>query len=339
MWDEDDLGAALRAELAQRTPPRPRGGLADAVARGRRRRRRGQFGVALAAVVAVAGVATGVVGAGAVLSGGQDVAATGTSPTGPTPTGSPSTGAPWPRAELPARSPHTTWTPAPTAPPPAGRQTGPVPRCETPDVTDRDLNSVRADLTALQQQVRQALAEVKGVPLDSRVTGLSVAGSGNSSAVMADVPAVDLLIEQRLPSTRPNTRDAFTYTVDVSDAEGTGSVEFTFGRFTGDPLTAADEQAYDMGNCQPPKRHVLADGTVLQIYDVAPSDPFASLNQTLRIYRPDGQLHSLSVRNFGSPDFATNRQDPGNPHRVGPGRPTLPLTEAQLAELGLTMVG
>src|SRR5262245_65265393 len=29
MWDDDDLGAALRAELAQRTPPRPRGGLAD----------------------------------------------------------------------------------------------------------------------------------------------------------------------------------------------------------------------------------------------------------------------------------------------------------------------
>jgi len=78
---------------------------------------------------------------------------------------------------------------------------------------------------------------------------------------------------------------------------------------------------------------------VLQIYDVAPSDPFASLNQTLRIYLPDGQLYSLSVRNFGSPDFATNREDPRHPHRVGAGRPTLPLTEAQLAELGLAMVG
>lgn len=305
MWDEDDLGAALRAELAQRTPPRPRGGLVDAVARGRRRRRRQQFGAALAAVAAVAGVATVVVSAGALASGGQDVAATGTSPTE----------APWPRTDLPAHSPHTTWTPAQTAPPPAGWPTEPVPRCEIPDITGRDLDSVRADLPALQQRVLQALAAV------------------------ADGATVGLLVEQKLPSTRPNTSDAFTYTVDVSDAGGTGSVVFTFGRFTGDPLTAADDQAYDMANCQPPKRHVLADGTVLQIYDVAPSDPFASLNQTLRIYLPDGQLYSLSVQNFGSPDFATNREDPAHPHRVGAGRPTLPLTEAQLAELGLAVVG
>jgi hypothetical protein len=306
MWDEDDLGAALRTELAQRTPPRPRGGLADAIARGRRRRRRQQFGAVLAAVAAVAGVATVVVTAGAVPSGGQDVAATGT-----TPPGTASTEAPWPRADLPAHSPHTTWTPAQTAPPPAGWPTEPVPRCEIPDTTDRELDSVRADLSALQQRVWQALAEV------------------------ADDATVGLLVETKLSS----NPQAFTYTADVSDAGGTGSVEITVGRFTGDALTAADEQAYDMHNCQAPKRHVLADGTVLQIYDVAPSDPFASLTQTLRIYLPDGQLYSLSVRNFGSPDFATNREDPAHPHRVGPGRPTLPLTERQLAELGLAMVG
>jgi hypothetical protein len=310
MWDEDDLGAALRTELAQRTPPRRRGGLADAVARGRRRRRRQQFGAALAAAAVVAGVATVVVSAGALPSDGQNVAATGTTTTGMSPTE-----APWPRADLPAHSPHTTWTPAPTAPPPAGRPVEPVPRCEVPDITDRDLDSVRADLSALQQQVWQALAAV------------------------ADDATLGLLGETKLPSTRSNTGHTFTYDVDVSDAGGTGSVRFSFGRFTGDPLTAADDQAYDMYNCQAPKRHVLADGTVLQIYDVAPSDPFASLNQTLRIYLPDGQLYSLSVRNFGSPDFATNREDPGHPHRVGAGRATLPLTERQLAELGLAMVG
>jgi hypothetical protein len=305
MWDEDDLGAALRAELAQRTPPRPLGGLADAVARGRRRRRRQQFGTALAAVAAVAGVATAVVSAGAVPSGGQDVAATRTSPNE----------APWPRADLPAHTPHTTWTPAPTAPPPAGWPTGPVPRCEISGIPGRDLDGVRADLSALQKRVWQALASV------------------------ADDATVGLLVETNLPPTRPGTREAYTYTADVSDAGGTGSVVLSFGRFTGDPLAAADDQAYDMGNCQPPKRHVLADGTVLQIYDVAPSDPFASLNQTLRIYLPDGQLYSLSVRNFGSPDFATNREDTAHPHRVGAGRPTLPLTERQLAELGLAVVG
>lgn len=315
MWDEDDLGAALRAELAQRTPPRPRGGLADAVARGRRRRRRQQLGAALAAMAAVAGVAAVAVSAGTLPSGGQDVAATGMSPTGTSPTGTASAEAPWPRAGLPAHSPHTTWTPAPTAPPPAGWPTEPVPRCEIPDVTGRDPASVRADLPALQEQVWHAMAAV------------------------ADDATVGLLVEQTLPPTGPDDRNGFTYTADVSDAGGTGSVVLSFGRFTGAPLTAADDQAYDLHNCQPPKRHVLADGTVLQLYDVAPSDPFASLTQTLRIYLPDGRLHSLSVRNFGSPDFATNREDSGNPHRVGAGRPTLPLTEAQLAELGLAMVG
>lgn len=58
---------------------------------------------------------------------------------------------------------------------------------------------------------------------------------------------------------------------------------------------------------------------------------------TLRIYLPDGQLYSLSVRNSGSPDFATDREDPGHPHRVGAGRPP-PPPEGQLAELGLAMV-
>lgn len=333
MWDEDDLGAALRAELAQRTPPRPHAGLGDAVARGRRRRRRQQFGTALAAVAAVAGVAGVVLVAGALPSGGQDVAATGTTPT--------ATEAPWPRADLPAHSPHTTWTPAPTALPPAGWPTEPVPRCEIPDLTDRDLDSVRADLSTLQDQVRQAIAAVTKTPSDPPTIGTTLEGASRIPTPVTAGTTVDLLTQLKLPSTKPNTRDGFTYTytADVSDAEGTGSVVLTFGRFTGDPLTAANDQAYDMGNCQPPKRHVLADGTVLQIYDVAPSDPFASQNQTLRIYLPDGQLYSLSVLNFGGPDFETNREDTGHPYRVGAGRPTLPLTEAQLAELGLAMVG
>ncbi|TDV55318.1 hypothetical protein [Actinophytocola oryzae] len=305
MWAEEDLGAALRAELAQQTPPGPHGGLTDAVARGRRRRRRQQLGAALAAVAAVAGVVTVAVSAGALASGGQDVAATGTTPTE----------APWPRADLPAHSPYTTWTPAPTAPPPAGRPIEPVPICDTSDTSGRDLDSVRADLPDLQQRVRQALTAV------------------------ADDATVGLLVELKMTSTRPNTHDAFTYTADVSDAGGTGSVVFSVGRFTGDPLTAADDQAYDLSNCEAPKRRVLGDGTVLQIYDVAPSEPFVSLDQTLRIYRPDGQLYALSVRNFGSPDFATNPADPGHPDRVGAGRPTLPLTEAQLADLGLAIVG
>jgi hypothetical protein len=329
MWDDDDLEAALRAELAHQAPPTPLNGLVDVMARGRRRRRRRQLGTALATVVAVAGVTTAVVSAGA-LPSGQDVAATGTSSTGP------ATEAPWPRADLPARTPHTTWTPAPTAPPPAGRPTEPVPRCEVPDTSDRDLAGVRPDHPALQNRLWRAWNTVSKVPVN-RTTSPPIPGTGTSPVAVPD--GMGLLIEQKLPPSRPNTHDTFTYTADLSDAEGTGSVVLTFGRFTGTPLSAADDQAYDTGNCQPPKRHVLPDGTVLQLYDAAPSDPFASLTRTLRIYLPDGQLHSLTARNYGSPDFTTNREDPGHPHRTGPGRPTLPLTEAQFAELALALVG
>lgn len=109
------------------------------------------------------------------------------------------------------------------------------------------------------------------------------------------------------------------YTADITDAGGTGSVSFSIGAF----------------NCDPPKRQVLRDGTVLQIYPPQRGEPFASLTQVLRIYRPDGTLYTLAVHNFGSPDFAPNPDQPDVPQRVGAGRKTLPLTESQLTDLGL----
>ncbi|MDQ3786906.1 MAG: hypothetical protein M3422_06645, partial [Actinomycetota bacterium] len=107
--------------------------------------------------------------------------------------------------------------------------------------------------------------------------------------------------------------------------------------YTGTPLAAADEQAFDVGNCDPPKRHVLADGTVLQLYDTRVSEPFQSLTQTLRIFLPNGRMYQVVAQNWGSPDLQTNRDEPGSPIRVGKGRETLPLTEAQLAEIGLAL--
>jgi hypothetical protein len=61
------------------------------------------------------------------------------------------------------------------------------------------------------------------------------------------------------------------------------------------------------------------------------------MTQVLRIYEPDGTLYQLTVRNFGSPDFTPNRTQPETPDRVGAGRASLPLTERQLADLGLAI--
>jgi hypothetical protein len=232
---------------------------------------------------------------------------------GPTVTSAP-TGAAWPRAGLPAHTPYGTWTPGDTAPPPAGWPVAAVPLCSIRDTSGQAVDTVRAGA-----QLRQWVADAAD----------AVAGGAT----------VGELVEQHLRPDKPDTVDSYTYSADVTDAGGTGSVVFSIGTFTGDPLAAADEQAFDEFNCDPPKRHVLADGTVMQIYATQPSEPFQSLTQVLRIYRPGGTLYTVTVRNFGSPDFAPNPGQPAYPKRVGAGRPNLPLAEAQLADLGLAIAG
>jgi hypothetical protein len=161
------------------------------------------------------------------------------------------------------------------------------------------------------------------------------------AAVHAAAPdlRVSVLVEQRLWPDRPEQREGWVYEFDVSDPDGTGSVRFEIGDYTGTPLAAADKQAFDVGNCEPPKRHVLADGTVLQLYETRVSEPFRSLTQTLRIFLSNGRMYQVVAQNWGSPDLRTNPDEPGSPIRVGRGRETLPLTEAQLAEIGLALTG
>jgi hypothetical protein len=304
MWDDEQgLGEALRTELVERTSPPARGGVAEVVGRGRRRRRAQQVGATLAVVVAIGGT---VVAAG-VLSRSNAL------PPANTVTTAPSPDAAWPRADLPAHTPYTTWTPGASASPSAGRPVEAVPQCDIGDTFDRNVNTVPA-----------------GADLQRRLV--------DAMRVVATGATVGQLVEQHLSPSRPGSVDAYVYRADITDGGGTGSVEFSIGAFTGDPLAAADEQAFDEFNCDPPKREVLADGTVLQVYRWQPSEPFQSLTQVLRIYLPDGQLYTLTVRNFGSPDFAPNPVQPEVPNRVGAGRASLPLTEAQLADLGLAIV-
>jgi hypothetical protein len=305
MLDEDqDVRDALRTELAERLPPPVRGGLAEVVSRGRRRRRTQQFGAALGVAVAIAGTAVA-----AVALGGPNAMP----PAGPGPTATP-TAAAWPRADLPAHMPYTTWTPGDTAPPPAGRPVEAIPQCDVGDTSGRNLDTVPAS-----------------AELQRRVAAAAHAVAGDAT--------VGVLVGLHLRPNKPGTVDAYIYSADITDAGGTGSVTFSIGAFTGDPLAAADEQAFDLFNCEPPRRHVLADGTVSQIYATQPSEPFQSLSRTLRIYRPDGTLYTVTVQNFGSPDFAPNPEQPEYPNHVGAGRATLPLSEAQLADLGLAIAG
>ncbi|WP_158073556.1 hypothetical protein [Actinophytocola xanthii] len=312
MWDdnEDNLRTALRAELAGENPPPARGGLPDVVGRGRRRRRTQQLGAALAVVAAFGGTAV----AAATLDGTETVTPAGRleTTTSVVSTSAASAEADWPRAELPARAPDGTWAPGETAPPPSGRAVISKPQCSIPDTTDRAWGTVRA------------AAEVRSTVADALATAAGGADVGE-------------LVERHYPSSRPGAVDTYDYVADVTDAGGTGSVAFSVGRFDGDPLAAADQQAFDEFNCEPPKRQVLPGGAVVQLYALQPSDPFQSLTQTARIYLPDGQMYMLAVRNFGSPDFAPNPSQPEDPERVRAGRETLPLSERQLADLAETI--
>ncbi|MPZ84052.1 MAG: hypothetical protein GEV28_28125 [Actinophytocola sp.] len=76
---------------------------------------------------------------------------------------------------------------------------------------------------------------------------------------------------------------------------------------------------------------------MLQLYPYWAGLPLQSLTQTLRIYRPDGLLLELTVASWGSEHLEPDPNSPGRPRRVAVGRESLPITEAQLAELGVRL--
>jgi hypothetical protein len=59
-------------------------------------------------------------------------------------------------------------------------------------------------------------------------------------------------------------------------------------RYSGSPTATADLDLTAYGNCDPPRRKTLADGTVLQLYPVQGSQ------QYLRIYTSGGSVLMVS---------------------------------------------
>jgi hypothetical protein len=258
-----------------------------AVQRRGQRLRRARQAGAAAAAVAVV---VGVATAATLLTGQQPVnAPAGPSSRVPRTTAQPSTVG-WPRADMPERRPYGTYSPAPTAPLPSGRPRVTVPLC--------DLRSDGSTgPTSVPKTFRDALVPALGKVLPSAKVGQLRPGSYRE------------------------------YTVDITDAGGTGMLRVTAYQTPWSPVEAADRQAFDEGNCAPPKREVRPDGTVLQLYPMMASEPYQTLTMTLSIYLPTGEQYDVVAYNIGSKDM------PGG-KRVGKGRDTLPVTEAQLAQLG-----
>jgi hypothetical protein len=220
----------------------------------------------------------------------------------------------WTQPSLSQPTPYGTWKPGPTAPPPSSRAVLATKLCSPPRPEPADVNSV--DLpTDLVRQVT------------GRMTTLAK-------------PATLAPLTRRVVPGRNGARSEYRYSADVSDKDGAGSIEVSAGRSPASNLVAlADEQAFDEGNCEPPKRYVHPNGTVAQVYPVRPFEPFQSLRQTVRVYVEGGLTYQIVVTNYGSRDFRPNTRQPQFPVRVGAGRATLPLTERQLGLMGLALVG
>jgi hypothetical protein len=213
----------------------------------------------------------------------------------------------WPEANLPSQTPYGTWAAGETAPPPPGFPQVNIPMCSIGASGD-NLGAV-----AISETFRSRfMATVRTVAAPAKVGEL----------VTMHAPATE------------RKRESFTYTADVTDQGGVGSVQVMVGSFTGTPLQAADEQAFAEFNCAPPKREIRPDGTVLQIYAVHPGEPFQTLTQTVVIYQPNGTQYQIRAYSMGSPDVRPDPANPGTVERVGKGRGTLPLTEGQLAAIG-----
>lgn len=129
-------------------------------------------------------------------------------------------------------------------------------------------------------------------------------------------------------------RGYVTVELPVAGTDGNGQVQLETSRFSGTPGQAADADIGTFSNCRPPARHVLADGTVLQLSPVDNHDPEIP-KQHLQIFTPDGRQYILTSAGYGEADLVPAG---GSSYGVAGGRGKLPVTEAQLADIGLGMV-
>lgn len=105
-------------------------------------------------------------------------------------------------------------------------------------------------------------------------------------------------------------------------------------RYGGTPTEMADASVNVYGFCTPPARHVLADGTILQLYTVNNRTPLQP-TQPLQIYRPDGRQYIVTAAGYSEADRVELE---GGASTIRGGRGALPTTERQLTEVALALV-
>ncbi|MBP2321733.1 hypothetical protein JOF56_002118 [Kibdelosporangium banguiense] len=285
--DDEKLIQALRREV-DGPAPTVHTQLSDIVPRGLRRRRIRQASSIAAAVAVVVGI-----GFAATAFDGQPLSnEPAKTPVVEIPTTVPLT-ADWGRANLPAMTPISTWKPDAGKTPIPGVPAAGLPQCAQGNMPPGPDPKPASMAPGVQQLLLEALREV------------------------AKPAEVGGLVERRPSPDEP------VYWADIKDRAGTATIRVWPETTPASPLVTADYQAFFENNCQPPKRVVKPDGSVMQIYEIRPAG--SVMTQTMRIYLPDHRMYTVMAHNYvpgsGPGDFLVTRPGPV-------------LTEYQLAKLG-----
>ncbi|MFI7674832.1 hypothetical protein [Actinophytocola sp. NPDC049390] len=115
--------------------------------------------------------------------------------------------------------------------------------------------------------------------------------------------------------------------VEIVMDNGNGQLQLEAGAFPGTPEQIADASLNAYGDCRPPARRVMPDGTVLQLFPADVRRPEQPA-QHVQIYRPNGLQYVLTAAGWSAADMVPAD---GGGHWVDGGRGKLPVTEERLA--------
>lgn len=122
---------------------------------------------------------------------------------------------------------------------------------------------------------------------------------------------------------------------EIPMGNGNGQLQLEAQVYGGTPTAKADATLYAYGDCRPPARHTLPDGTVLQMFqrdDFNPEQPA----QHLQIYRPDGREYIITSAGWSEADMV--RVAGSTAYSIEGGRGDLPTDDAELAEVATNLV-
>jgi hypothetical protein len=205
-----------------------------------------------------------------------------------------------------------------TAPP---APTGPLPGWETMELDESTCK-------------QNPLINVPGTPPDSLLPEAIVTSAFTGAIETVRGPMAGAATTQWEDYSQKANGPRGYVVAEVPMDNGNGQLQLEAQVYGGTPTAMADASLYAYGDCRPPARHTLPDGTVLQMFqrdDFHPEQPM----QHLQIYRPDGREYIITAAGWSEADMVPVG---GGAYTTRGGRGELPTTEVQLVEIATKLV-